>query len=197
MLANTRTYVAPQATSGPSAQTVREPSGLPLGLRVGKELLRALVVSAEWSAGTLSSPESSLGDPSGPRKYRSIERPLKRCPRQESNLDLPLRRRKRPGFDMPQSVSVFGPCSPARRHGDWSRFGQIPLRLGSRSGLLPERALGSPSSKTSSAAGSGDPELLHDLRPMTARRGRGSGARQRVRRAPPDPLVVMCLAGRR
>ena len=49
--------------SGPSAQTVREPSGLPLRLRVGKERLRALVVSAEWSAGTLSSPESSLGGP--------------------------------------------------------------------------------------------------------------------------------------
>ena len=96
----------------------------------------------------------------------------RQCPRQESNLDLPLRRRKRPGFDMPQSVSVFGPCSPARRHGDWSRFGQIPLRLGNRSGLLPERALGSPSSKTSSAAGSGDPSLLHDRRPMTARSGR-------------------------
>jgi uncharacterized protein YdhG (YjbR/CyaY superfamily) len=79
------------------------------------------------------------------------------CPRQESNLDLPLRRRKRPGFDMFQSVSVFGPCSPARRHGDWSRFGQIPLRLGCRSGWLPERALGSPSSKAWSAAGSGDP----------------------------------------
>jgi hypothetical protein len=34
MLANTRTYVAPQTTSGPFAQTEREPGGRPLRLGV-------------------------------------------------------------------------------------------------------------------------------------------------------------------